>query len=78
MTKEEITNSEIKADIMNRLLRKHCWGAKYLPVDTIVNWLSKQVRKDGERVRNCIEELVMEGYIVLHKKVKLFPKSSKK
>ncbi|MEM4311491.1 MAG: hypothetical protein QXX95_03795 [Nitrososphaerales archaeon] len=68
MPEREISCAEIKADIMNRLLRKHCWGAKYLPIDTLVNWLSKQIRKDGKRVRNCIEELVREGYILLHKK----------
>ncbi|MEM1569249.1 MAG: hypothetical protein QXG56_00810 [Candidatus Bathyarchaeia archaeon] len=32
MPKRGISDAEIKADIMNRLLRKHCWGAKYLPV----------------------------------------------
>jgi len=70
MAKLEITDAEIKADIMNRLLRKHCWGAKYLPIDTIINWLSKQTKKNGKRVRKCIEELAKEGYTLLHKKGK--------
>lgn len=39
-----LSDEEIKADIMYKLLRKHCWGAKYLPIDTLVNWLSKMIR----------------------------------
>lgn len=68
MHERELSDAEIRADIMNRLLRKHCWGAKYLPIDTIVNWLSKQIRRNGRRVRRCVEELTKEGYILLHKR----------
>ncbi|MBC7091356.1 MAG: hypothetical protein H5T50_05540 [Nitrososphaeria archaeon] len=67
MIKLEVSDAEIKADIMNRPLRKNCWGARYLPVDTLVNWIAKQIRRDGKRVRNCIEELVKEHYILIHK-----------
>lgn len=77
---QKITDEEIKADILNRLLRKNCWGAKYLPVDTIVNWLSKKVRKNGKRVRGIIRVLVNEGYLLLHKRgetVSLNPTMSK-
>jgi len=63
----EITDEEIKADIMNRLLRKGCWGAKYLPVDRLVNWLAKRVKGNGKRVRKIIKELVSDGYLLLHK-----------
>jgi hypothetical protein len=62
------TDEEIKADIMNRLLRKHCWGAKYLPLDTLANWIGKQIRRNGKRVRRCAEELAEEGYVFFHKK----------
>jgi len=58
----------MKADLMYRLLRKHCWGAKYLPLDTLINWISKQIRRNGRRVRRCVEELTKEGYILLHKR----------
>jgi hypothetical protein len=68
MTKLEVSDEEIKADLMNRLLRKHCWGAKYLPIDTIVSWVSKKIKRNGKRVRKCVEELVKEGYILLHKR----------
>lgn len=67
MSRQELTDEEIKADIMNRLLRKSCWGAKYLPADTLVNWLAKKVKKDGKRVRTLIKTLLNEGYLLLHK-----------
>ncbi|MEM1674309.1 MAG: hypothetical protein QXN24_05865 [Candidatus Bathyarchaeia archaeon] len=68
MERQVLTDAEIKADIMDRLLRRGCWGAKYFPIDTLVNWLAKQIKKDGRRVRDCIEELVREGYVLLHKR----------
>jgi hypothetical protein len=61
------TDSEIKADIMNRLMRRNCWGAKYLPLDTLVNWLAKRVKKDGKRIRKIVRELVNDGCLLLHK-----------
>ena len=70
MSKRELSEEEIKADIMYRLIRKHRWGANYFPADTLINWLSKQIKRNGKRVRKCIEDLVKNGYILLHKKGK--------
>ncbi|MEM3061844.1 MAG: hypothetical protein QW265_05515 [Candidatus Bathyarchaeia archaeon] len=67
MAEQEISDEEIKADLMHRLLRKHCWEAKYLPMDTLVNWVSKKIKGNGKRIRKCIGELVKEGHIILHK-----------
>ncbi|MEM2631360.1 MAG: hypothetical protein QXE00_02200 [Candidatus Bathyarchaeia archaeon] len=64
----ELSDEEVKADIMNKLLRRNCWGAKYLPVDTLVNWLAGKVKPDGKRVRKLIRQLVNEGFLILHKK----------
>lgn len=65
--KRELSDEEIKADVMYRLIRKHRWGAAYLPVDALINWLGKHVRKDGKRVGKCLRELVKEGYLLAHK-----------
>ena len=62
------TDAEIKTDIMNRLARKNCWGAKYLPLDILVNWLSKKVQPDGKRIHRLVKELLNEGYVILLKK----------
>jgi len=63
-----LSDDEIKADIMYRLLRRDCWGARYLPIDTLVNWLSRKVRRDGQRVRRILRELVNDGYLLVHKR----------
>lgn len=64
----ELTDEEIKADMMNKLLRKSCWGAKYLPLDSLVNWFAKKVRRNGKRVRRVIRTLVNDEYLLLHKR----------
>lgn len=64
------SDEEIKADVMYRLFRKHCWGARYLPIDTLVNWLSKKIKKNGKRVQRAMKELVRDGYVLLHKRGK--------
>jgi ketopantoate reductase len=64
----ELSDEELKADIMNRLLRRNCWSVKYLPIDTLVNWIAKKVKPDGKRARKLIKQLINEGYLVLHKK----------
>ena len=61
------SDEEIKADAMNRLMRKGCWGARYLPVDSLVHWLSKKVKRNGKRIRRLIKELVKERYLLVHK-----------
>jgi len=80
MPRLEISDEEIKADLMYRLLRKHCWGAKYLPLDTLINWMSKRIRRNGKRIKRCVEELTNEGYIFIHKRgeaISLNPMRSK-
>ena len=65
---------------MQLLVKKGRWGAHYLPIDTIVNWLGKKVQKDGRRVRLNIRNLVKEGYLFVHKQgetVSLNPARSK-
>ncbi len=76
----ELTEDQIRADVMYRLLRKNCWGAKYLPVDTLVNWIGKQVKRDGKRVTRIIDDLHKEAYLLMLKRgetVSLNPARSK-
>lgn len=67
MFRRELSDEEVKADIMNKLMRRGCWGAKYFPLDTLVNWLAKRLKRNGKRVRRIIKTLVNEGYLFLHK-----------
>ncbi|KPV63098.1 MAG: hypothetical protein AOA65_1492 [Candidatus Bathyarchaeota archaeon BA1] len=63
-----LTDAEVKATILSFLEKKGCWGAHYFPFDAIVKWLGRKVKRNGKRVRDCIEELAKEGYILFHKK----------
>lgn len=64
----DLTDEQIKADIMDRLLRRHCWGEKYLPIDSLANWMGKQIKRDGKRVRKLLDDLVKEGFLFLYKR----------
>ena len=64
------SDEEVKADIMNRLMRRGCWGGKYLPLENLVRWVSKNIKRNGKRIRRLIRELIKEGYLLSHKKGK--------
>ena len=64
----EPTDEQIKADIMYKLLRRSCWGAKYLPIDTLVNWMGKQIKGNGKKVGIMIKALAKDGYLILQKR----------
>lgn len=79
MSARDVSDQEVKVDLMNRLFRKHCWSTKYLPLDTLKRWISKRIR-DGKRLDRLVRELVNEDYLLLHKggkTVSLNPRRSK-
>ncbi|MCX6660168.1 MAG: hypothetical protein NTX81_07310 [Candidatus Bathyarchaeota archaeon] len=63
-----LNDREVKAAILEFLIKKGRWGAHYFPTDTLVNWMGRKVEKDGKRVKACLKELANEGYLLLHKK----------
>lgn len=76
----ELADEQLRLAIMEFLAKKGRWGAHYYPIDTIVNWMGKKVRRDGKRVRRMIKELVNSGYLLVHKRgdtVSLNPARSK-
>ncbi|MCP8314173.1 MAG: hypothetical protein H3Z53_07380 [archaeon] len=68
MVKRQFTESQIKAHVLDFLRRQERWGAHYFPIATMVNWISKGMKRNGKLVRKAIKELVKEGYITLHKR----------
>ena len=70
MSERDLSEQEIKADLMHRLLRKHCWGARYLPLDTIIRWMSGKIKRNGRRIQRAVRQLVNEGYLMLYKRGK--------
>ncbi len=64
----EMTDEQLSAAIMELLKQKGRWGAHYFPVDTMVNWFGRKVKRNGKRVERAIKGLVKEGYLLVHKK----------
>lgn len=67
MPVREMDDDQIKAEILNKLYRRGCWGKRYFPVDTLVNWMGKQVKDDGKKIRRVINKLRQQGLVQLHK-----------
>jgi len=59
---------EIKAEVCWRLKRRGCWGAKYMPVDALVDWLGRLIKDNGKKARYAIDELMGDGLLISHKK----------
>ncbi len=68
MSKQYPSDQQIKALILRKLRNRGCWGARYTPIDTLVRWFSRMIRKDGRRVQRAVRELVNDGYLLLHKR----------
>jgi hypothetical protein len=66
--KREYADYELRALILDWLVRRGRWGAHYYPLDTLVNRLSHAVKNNGRRVRRNVNDLLEEGYILAHKK----------
>jgi len=65
-----LSDEEVRAIVLEFLLKKGRWGARYHPIDTMVRWLGKKVRRNGKRVRKIVRELVNQGYLLLQKRGK--------
>jgi len=63
-----LTDEQIKASILEFLLKKGRWGAHYYPLDTMIRWFSKKVIRNGKRVRKIVKELINQGFLLLHKR----------
>lgn len=61
-------DGELKALILNFLMRKTRWGERYFPIDTMTNWLGQVVQNNGKNVRKKVDELAKEGFLILWKR----------
>ena len=63
-----MTDEQVKALILNFLLRRRRWGARYYNRQRMVRYLGQDVLRDGKTVSRCIDELAKSRWINLHKK----------
>jgi len=78
--RRDYNDTELKALILDWLVRHGRWGAHYFPLDTLDNKLSHVVRNNGRRTRKFVKELANDGHLLLHKRdetVSLNPARSK-
>jgi len=67
--KRELSDAELRATILFKLVRRGCWSENvYFPYDTLVNWLGNKIKKDGNRVRDMIDCLAKDRYVLFYKK----------
>lgn len=39
-------------------------------MNTVVNWLTNRIKRNGKRVRKIVDDLIKAGYLIQHKKGK--------
>lgn len=66
--RRDYSDSEVRALILDWLVRHGRWGAHYFPLDTLINKLSHVVRNNGKRIRRFVKELIQENYLLVHKR----------
>ena len=67
LMKRDYDNTELKALILNFIMRKGRWGEHYFPIDTMANWLGQVVKNNGKNIKKKVKELANEGFLILHK-----------
>jgi hypothetical protein len=65
-----LTDEQVKAAVLEFLLKKGRWGAHYFPTATLINWFSRRVRRNGKRIRSCLRNLIRRGFLLVHKRGK--------
>ncbi len=67
LMRREFDDAELKAEILNFIMRKGRWGEHYFPIDTMANWLGQTVKNNGKNIRKKVKELTGDGFLILHK-----------
>ncbi len=67
LMKRVYSDDELKALILNFVMRKGRWGEHYFPIDTMSNWLGQVVKNNGKNVKKKVKDLAKEGFLILHK-----------
>lgn len=67
LMRRDYDDAELKALILNFIMRKGRWGEHYFPIDTMANWLGQVVKNNGKNVKKKVKELANEGFLILHK-----------
>jgi hypothetical protein len=64
LVKRALSNEQIKADILNRLVNSEAFGRYHIPFDQMKNWVQNRIMRNGKKVSKCIEDLVRAGLVI--------------
>ena len=64
MVRRDLTDEQIKADILNRLVNAGAFGSYHLPVDQMRSWIQNKIKKNGKTVTKCIDDLARTGLLI--------------
>ena len=64
MVRRDLTDEQIKADILNRLVNAGAFGSYHIPVDQVRSWIQNKIKKNGKVVTKCIDDLARAGLLI--------------
>jgi hypothetical protein len=64
MVRRDLTDEQIKADILNRLVNANAFGSYHIPIDQMRKWIQNKIKKNGKKIQKSINELIKTGLIV--------------
>jgi hypothetical protein len=64
LVRRDLTDEQIKADILNRLVNAGAFGSYHIPVDQMRHWIQNKIKKDGKTVTKCIDDLARKGLLI--------------
>lgn len=63
----DFSDNQLKALIFDKLVRKKKWGHSYLPLDSVMRWIERRVKRNGRRLKRIVQGLVKEDYLLIWK-----------
>lgn len=64
MVRRDLTEEQIKADILNRLVNANAFGKYHIPCDQMRSWIENKIKRNGKKVTKCTNELAKTGLII--------------
>ncbi|MBL7169194.1 hypothetical protein ISS40_11015 [Candidatus Bathyarchaeota archaeon] len=59
----EMTDKQIMADVLNRLVNSGYWGKGHQNIDQLVGWMKEYVKENGARIKKAINRLRQQRLI---------------
>jgi len=64
VVRRDLTDEQIKADILNRLVNAGAFGSYHIPIDRMRGWIQNKIKKNGRIVTKCTDDLAGTGLLI--------------